>query len=461
VDTYPNSKPRTAAGLAAAVLLLHTVAVAAADPPLVIKGGSLFDPASGTMTPIQAVVIDGAKVRAVGTPRQPAPVPAGARVIDAAGKFIVPGLIDAHVHLVHRLNFAHVTGDEVLPLFLAHGVTAVRDAGDEVVAQTVVARYAESHPGMCPRVFTASHLIDADPPIHRDIGLPVSDPSRVPALVEDMAAWKVTTLKIYAGTGRAVGRKVIEEGHRRGLAVTGHLGGYPALEAVEDGIDCIEHITSVFDFVIPPEVRKKPDHRAELDLDNPQARALVAALARQKTPVDPTLVVYRNMLLLSDLKEVQGHPDNASVPGRLRTYWDEYRLKQGLAPATRERRQREFAKYRELTGLLDRAGVPLLAGTDAPEPYCPPGLSLHQELELLVESGLTPAAALRAATLANAKALKKEDALGSVEAGKLADLVILTADPTADIRNTRKVEAVVRGGLVCDPKRVLAAVPTR
>jgi hypothetical protein len=208
-------------------------------------------------------------------------------------------------------------------------------------------------------------------------------------------------------------------------------------------------------------VKKRAGHRADLDLDNPQARALITALARQKTPVDPTLVVYRNMLLLSDLKEVHGHPDNAHVPRRLRTYWDEYRLKQGLAPATRERRRQEFAKYRELTGLLHRAGVSLLAGTDAPEPYCPPGLSLHQELELLVESGLTPAAALRAATLANAQALKKAEELGSVGAGKLADLVILTADPTVDIRNSRKVEMVIRGGRVCDPKRVLAAVPAR
>jgi hypothetical protein len=413
------------------------------------------------MRPVQAIVIDGDRVGAVGTPGRPVPVTPGARAVDAAGKFIIPGLIDAHVHLVHRLNFAHVTGDEVLPLFLAHGVTAVRDAGDEVVAQTGVAHYAASHPGLCPRVFTASYLLDADPPIHRDAGLPVTDPARVPALVEDMAAWGVATLKIYAGTGRPVGRKVIEEGHRRGLAVTGHLGAYPAREALEDGIDCLEHITSVFDFLVPPGAKARPDHRAALALDTPLARGLIAELVRRKAAVDPTLVVYRNMLLLSDLEEVHGHPDNALVPRRLRAYWDEYRLKQGQAPATRGRRRQEFRKYQELTGLLHRAGVPLLAGTDAPEPYCPPGLSLHQELELLVESGLTPAAALRAATLANAEALRRGSQLGSVEAGKLADLVILAADPTADIRNTRKVEAVVRGGLVCDPKRVLAAVPAR
>jgi imidazolonepropionase-like amidohydrolase len=177
--------------------------------------------------------------------------------------------------------------------------------------------------------------------------------------------------------------------------------------------------------------------------------------------VDPTLTVYRNMLLLSDLEEVHRHADNGLMPERLRTYWDSYRLRQGLAPATRERRRKEFQKYQELTGLLYRAGVPLLAGTDAPEPYCPPGLALHQELELLVESGLTPAAALQSATINNSRALKQEKHLGSIEPGKFADLVILSADPTADIRNTRKIVTVVHGGIVCDPKTLRKAVPVR
>src|SRR5438093_1564331 len=109
-------------------------------------------------------------------------------------------------------------------------------------------------------------LIEAAPPIHRDIGLPISDPGRVPAIVADMVAWHVTTLKIYAGSSRSVGRKIIEEGHKHGLIVTGHLSNYPAQEAVEDGIDCLEHITSVFDFIIPLDVRKKAGHRAWLDI---------------------------------------------------------------------------------------------------------------------------------------------------------------------------------------------------
>ena len=117
------------------VIWLSAMPSSAAAPSLVIRGGSLFDPITGTMEPAQAIVMEGEEITSVGTPRKPVDVPKDAQVIDANGKFILPGLIDAHVHLVHRLNFAHVTGDEVLPLFLASGVTTVRDTGDEIVAQ--------------------------------------------------------------------------------------------------------------------------------------------------------------------------------------------------------------------------------------------------------------------------------------------------------------------------------------
>ncbi len=443
------------------IALLSAAQSLAAEPVLVIKGGSLFDPVAGTMEPVQAIIIEGEEFVAIGTTRKPVEIPLDAQVIDAAEKFILPGLIDAHVHLVHRLNFAQVTGDEVLPLFLANGVTTVRDTGDEIVAETAVAHFATSHPDRCPRVFTASFLIDADPPIHRDIGLPVSDPAKVAAIVDDMVAWKVTTLKIYAGTNRPVGRKVIEEGHRHGLFVTGHLSAYRAQDAIEDGIDCLEHITSVFDFAISPEASRQPNPRSLLDLTNPQAMGLIALLAKKQVMVDPTLVVFKNMLLLSDLEEIYGHRDNAHVPERLRTYWDRYRRGQGLDPSTRDLRKKEFAKYQELTGLLHVAGVPLLVGTDSPEPYCPPGSALHQEMELMVESGLKPAAVLQAATINNARALNQGDHLGSVVAGKLADLVILEADPTVDIRNTRKIVRVIRGGIDCDPVTVLQHVPAK
>jgi imidazolonepropionase-like amidohydrolase len=144
----------------------------------------------------------------------------------------------------------------------------------------------------------------------------------------------------------------------------------------------------------------------------------------------------------------------------LRNFWPIY-LKQTGCPqgGPLEDRRREFAKFQELTGKLYRAGVPLLVGTDSPEPQAPPGFSLHQELEMLVESGLPPAAALRAATLTNATVLGEKQRLGSISAGKQADIVLLSANPLDDIRNTRRIELVVHSGHVCLPPDLLKRVP--
>ena len=442
------------------VLLLWSalsIPAPAGEPsPLVLRGGSVFDPTTGSLL-ARTVVIDGSRIRSVSGPE--VPEPPGARVVDCRDRFILPGLIDAHVHLVHLADRSHVPGDQFLPMFLASGVTGVRDAGDQIVAESIIARSAELRPELCPRVFLTSPLIDSDPPFHRDVGAALTDPGKVRAFVDELVKWQVSTLKIYVGTARPVGRAVIEEGHRAGLKVIAHLGSYSAQDAVADGLDGLEHIWSVFNFIIPPEEAARPDPRANLDLHNPLARALTASLADRKVFVDPTLVVFRNMILLNDLDEVRHHPDLARVPRRMLEYWLSYRESTNLSLETRDSRQKEFQKYQELTGLLHRAGVPLLAGTDTPEPFVPPGFSLHQELELLVESGLSPAAALAAATINVARALNREQDLGTVMPGKLADLVILDADPTIDIRNTRRIHLVVRGGLLSDPVTILRAVP--
>jgi len=439
--------------------IFDAIVAQAAEPPLVIDNTTIFDSTSKKMIAGQTLIVKDGRFTAVGPAGGIDAYPDGAQVIDGKGKFVIPGLIDAHVHLVHRIDYAHVTGDEILPLFLAAGVTSVRSTGDEIIAQSVVAHFARSHPNTCPRVFLASGLIDGNPPIHKDVGIPITDPAKVPELVADMAAWKVTTLKIYAGQVRPVGREVIREGHRRGLVVTAHLGCYTAQEAIEDGVDCLEHITSVFNFAFAPDAPRGREGRANLDLDSREAKALVAALAEHRVMVDPTLTVFKNMLLLSDLEEIHNHPDNALVPERLKEHWTSYRQSQGHTPGTRELRQKEFARYQELTGVLYRAGVPLLVGTDAAEPYCPPGWSLHQEMELLVESGVPAADVLAAATLQNARVLKADEELGSITAGKRADLVILDADPTTDIRHTRRIHAVIHNGLVCDRDAALRTVP--
>jgi len=432
---------------------------------LIIRGASIFDTASGAMLPGRTVVIEGEHIQSIGSPGQQVSTPRRARVIDGRGKFLIPGLIDAHAHATYVLDFAHMTGDEILPHFLANGVTSIRSTGDLIVAQRLLSRYAAQHPDLSPRMFLCSPLIDGDPPFHGYWGRAFTNPDKIPAFIKDMAGWGVSTVKLYVGTERPVGREVIEQAHRNGLVVTGHLGKYSAQEAVADGIDCLEHIWGVFNFILPPGPSKSGvqtlERRANVDLNSPVAKDLIEAIRSHNVSVDPTLTVFRNMLLLADLPEYFQHPDNVAMPEPLKAYWLRYReerMKTTFSAETLDLRKREFQKYKDLTGILYRAGVTLLAGTDTPEPFCPPGSSLHQELELLVESGLSPAAALQAATINNARILHSEKSLGSIDPGKLADILILDANPLASIGNSRRISKVIKGGRVIDPQSLLQAV---
>lgn len=425
---------------------------------LVLRGATVFDSVRGEMLPNQIIIIRGERIERVDSSSNVAALPENAQIIDATGKYIIPGLIDAHAHLQHQLNLARMTGEEVLPLYLACGVTSLREVGDQVSVQKLIANYAEAHRDSCPRIYMCSPLIDGAQPFHQDIGWGISDPEQVPEFVEDMKEWGVTTLKLYVGTQRPVGQRVIEEAHKRDLTVTGHLGLYHAQEAVPDGIDCLEHIWSVFDYIIPDGPR--PDgYRSVMDLTTPKAKDLIASIKKHDVAVDPTLTIFRNALLLTDLEAVYNNPDLAYVPARLRKRWESHRANQGLKPETYDLRRKEFEKYQELTGILYREGVTILAGTDTAEPFVIPGFSLHEELERLVESGLPASAALQSATIHNAAALKQEANLGNIAAGTLADMVVLSADPLADIRNTRKIDTVIRGGIVCDPQTLLKMVP--
>lgn len=154
--------------LIAGLLAAGAFAVPAAPRVTAIVGGTVFDSLTGTALPNQTVLIERDRIRAV-APQHAVKIPKGSAVIDAKGKYVIPGLIDGHVHLMHVLDFAHVTADEVLPLFLAHGVTTLRDTGDQVYAQKLLARHADQRPESCPRVILCSPLLDGDPPYHKDI----------------------------------------------------------------------------------------------------------------------------------------------------------------------------------------------------------------------------------------------------------------------------------------------------
>ena len=423
---------------------------------LVVRGANLFDSETKAMRPDQTIVVLGERIATVGETRQ-VKIPKGSTILDGRGKYIIPGLIDAHAHVMTVLYWAQMTGDETLPYYLANGVTAIRNTGDGIAVQKLIRQYALEHPQVSPRLFMCSPLIDRDPPIHRDIGWPVTRPDQVPAFVADMAMWGVTTLKIYAGCSPDVARKVIEEGHRHGLVVTGHLSSYRVEDALADGIDCIEHIESISGFLLTD-----PRDRHSLDISGDTARRLIQRIVERKVFIDPTLSVYWGTLFFVDVPEVVQHPDNARMPKRLLEFWakDRETRVNNYSSGPLSVRKATFQKYKDLVGMLHRAGVRLLVGTDAPEPQVPPGYSLHHEMQLLVESGVPPADVLAAATLNNARVLKQEANLGSIQVGKLADMVILDANPVADIQNSRRIHKVIKGGVPLEPVSILRAAPS-
>ncbi len=463
-----------------AVLVLR--GAAADTKTLVLEGGRYFDPA-GQMRPFAALVIEGERIKTIIAPGESYSAPAGTEVVDARGRFVIPGLIDGHVHLVHILRSLQISAEELFPLFLAHGVTSVRDAGDEITAQQKLAAYAETHPELAPRVFMCSPLVDGNPVYHPFVSWPMTDPAKVPAFVERMSGAGVRTFKIYVGTSREVGQTLVREAQHRGKWVTAHLAwGYGAQDAVADGINSLEHIGSVFEFILPADTPRWPppveraafskealaalerrvmESKAVVDLDSPVVKDLIAAIVKRRVAIDPTLVVYRNWMLLRDLESVQQHPDLKPLPARLREGWHQSARSLPLDPATAGLRRQQFDKMMALTLKLHRAGVELMAGSDTPVQFCPPGGALHQELELLADAGLSPSEALLAATRNNARALGQSDQLGSIEAGKLADLVVLDADPLLDIRQTRRIHRVIRAGVVLDPAELLRLVPVR
>lgn len=413
-----------------------------AEDALVISNASVFDARTLQHRRGQSVLVRGDRIVAIG-PAVSFATPAGARVIDGTGKFCIPGLIDAHVHTTHVLHAAGLTGDAVLPLYVHYGVTSVASVGDQLPAQRFLQRMSDAEPTKYPRIFMSSPFIDGSPVRHPDTGWSLTDPAQVRAFVAQMKAWEVETLKLYIGVTREVGQRVIAEGHAQGMRVVGHLQRYHPLEAVADGIDVLEHIYTVADFV-----REVPDDRYSFNPDSAATQRFIEALVKQGTAVDPTLMVFWGTLFFPDDLAVTEHPDNAIVPKRLHDWWrgDNLVRAEAVRGVPMARRRKTFADYQKLVGMLHRAGVPILVGTDAPEPQVPPGASLHHEMELLVESGMRPGEVLAAATLGNARALKADDRIGVVEPGRIADLVLLDADPLERITHTRRISAVLRAG---------------
>ena len=424
---------------------------------LALEHVSVIDATGAPARADRMVVIEDGRIRSIGKNRK---VP-GATVIDASGKFLIPGLWDMHVHGAGRADY--------LDLFVANGVTGIRDMFDSL--SEINKRRAEIRDGSRrgPRIVAAGRVLDGPTPI-----LPgataINNAREAEAAVDAAAAEGCDFVKLYSLLPRDAYFAAAARAKERGLPFVGHVPeSISVAEASDAGQRSVEHLTGVLMACSSRENELRSQLAADIrggsalsvgyrtflycsaealeSFSRDKADALFGRFTRNATWHCPTLTVLRGFAYL-DTEEFTSDPRVIFLPAWLRLIWnpkggfvtqyltheDFANLKQGLR------------KDLELVGMMRRAGVNLLAGTDTSGPYCFPGFSLHDELELLVRGGLTPMEALQAATLNPARFLGQSDRLGTVEAGKIADLVLLEANPLEDIRNTRKIAGVVLGG---------------
>ncbi|HEX5720737.1 MAG TPA: amidohydrolase family protein [Thermoanaerobaculia bacterium] len=448
-----------------ALLLLALPALLLAQPPqaprpLVFTHVTLLDMTGAPAQPDMTVVITGERITEIGSSVS-VRMPPDAQVIDATGKFLIPGLWDMHVHWFHQ---------DYLPLFIANGVTGIRMMWG-MPFHSLWRQEIEQGTRRGPRMDIASPIVDGPAPIWPG-SLAVKDAAEGRQLVSRMKQEGADFIKVYSRIPRATYFAIADEAKKQGIPFAGHVpDNVSPMEASDAGQKSIEHLTGVLTACSTreEELRKgreeawstsptgqavlnrpslRPLNRLTLDTFSPEkANALFARFARNHTWQCPTLVAQRNMAFIQD-PAIHDDPRVRYMPPGLASGWDpagDFRLKDRTEEDV-ELARAAYRKNKELIGPMRRAGVEFLAGTDAINPYCFPGFSLHDELTLLVEAGLSPMEALQAATLNPARYLGKDKDLGTVEKGKLADLVLLEASPLADINNSRKIEAVVFNG---------------
>ncbi|MGH7603688.1 MAG: amidohydrolase family protein [Gemmatimonadaceae bacterium] len=433
------------------------------QPTTAITHVSVVDVVAGTTRADNTVIIHGNRIVYVGAAAN-ANIPDGARLVDGRGKFLIPGLWDMHVHA-----FMYVFSDFAGPLMIANGVTGARDMGYHVDTTLRWKREIAAGLEVGPRLVAG---VRVDGPVGRASFVShIKDSADAVKAVDTLARSKSGSqrsdfISVDPLIPRAAYFAMARESRRLGLPFAGKVPySVSVVEASDSGQRSIEQeddlmrACSATEGAFRAQLADTTNRRAGDDplqprdlsrqilasLDPARCRSLFATLVRNHTWVTPTLVAYQPYARSFD--SASTHPEwSKYVPGIVQGGW-----LQKAAPAARPDSITVRSSFSfERTGALDKAGVGLLAGTDAPRAFLYPGFSLHEELSLLVRSGLTPAEALRTATYNPAAYLGSLDSLGTVEQGKIADLVLLDANPLVDIHNTRRISTVVANGRVFD-----------
>jgi imidazolonepropionase-like amidohydrolase len=411
--------------------------------PVVFRNANLFDAEAGRMRPRTTVVVTGNRITAVGEDGRVA-VPAGAEVIDLAGKALMPGMWDMHVHM----------GDDEGLMHLAAGVTTVRDLANDTEETLARRRRIAEGTLLGPRMILAGFM-DGPGPFAGPTKVLVSTADSARAWVNRYADLGYEQIKIYSSIDPAIVPAIVDAAHKRGLRVSGHVPqGMTAEEFVRAGADELQHTNFLFlnfwrdsvkDTRTPERFTAPAQRAALLDLGSERVRRFIALLKERGTVIDPTVAIFEGMF---SGRDGSVNPVYAAVADRMPPTVRRGFLTGGLpVPEGMDQRYREsFGAFKKMVKALYDAGVPIVAGTDDMA-----GFAYHRELELYAQAGIPAPEVLKIATINAARITKREKELGSIAPGKLADLIVVDGNPAERIADVRRVTLVMKDGVLYDP----------
>ncbi|HKP27956.1 MAG TPA: amidohydrolase family protein [Gemmatimonadales bacterium] len=438
-----------------------------------LRGATLIDGTDRAPLANATVVVKNGWIIAVG-PRAEVKVPAGARVVDLAGKWLLPGFIEMHGHVAigaweidssgpkRKLVYAYddLASQELTKSQLAFGITTVRNPATPTREGVELRNRVRRGELVGPRIITSGAPLDSPGP-NTAID-PVASPADARAAVDAQAAAGVDFIKLYSGLTADQVAAAVDEAHKLGLKAVGHLWKTSWTDAANAGIDGITHIIVNNEMLLPASKREEYakagpslgmyDWFRLADFDGPEIQEMIRALLEHRVMIDPTLVAFEGTAFF-DQPDFYGKEADTFVPPTFLAKWNMMNSLRGWSADDYKRARASFPRMQELAKRLFQAGVPLTVGVDHANPWM-----FHRELELLSGSGIPNADVLRMATRNAAIALGLTSEIGTVTVGRRGDLVVLGADPIADIRNSRKVEQVMLGGTL---KPASAYLPDR
>lgn len=417
-------------------------------PGLAFTNVTIIDTTGKRLGQRATVITSGDRITEIGEADK-VRIPAGAQTIDGTGKYLMPGLWDMHMHL-------SMVSDLALPLLIANGVTGVCDMGGDLNEIDKWREQIKTGTRLGPRIIRAGPVVDGPRKEEGPHRLTVNNAAEARQTVDSLKKRGVDFLKVYHFLSRDSYFALADEAKKQGISFAGHIpNGVSPREASDAGQRSLEHTAVLLQALIALEkkegrTQKQLTEDALDKLAGEEGSALFQVMTRNGTWHTPTLVVARSFLLRT---EMAAKPDDRRkyMAALTREHWEKYNpVPQNVSPEDMAGRKKALEKMFEIVGKIGRAGVSILAGTDPPTRDVFPGFSLHDELGLLVRAGLTPLEAIQAATLNAAKCLGLSDSHGTIEKGRVADLVLLEADPLEAIANTQKIAGVVVAGKYFD-----------